>query len=58
MMCYRRGNRSPRRKTSPPVNNPLENIVGIHEQQKTLKAVNNPLENIVEIHEQQKTLQA
>ena len=36
-MCYRRGNRSPRRKnlfaTLQTVNNPLENVVGIHEQQ-------------------------
>ena len=38
-MCYRRGNQSSRRKTSllpsKAVNNPLKNIVGIHEQQKT-----------------------
>ena len=39
-MCYRRGNRSPRRKTSPAlqaINNPLKNVVGIHEQKKTLQ---------------------
>ena len=41
-MCYQRGNRNPRRKTFSAalqaVNNPLKNVVGIHEQQKTLQA--------------------